>query len=173
MKKWMFALSVACSMTFVLSIAAADGQPTSTPPRSDSGSTTATCAAPLDTYRVTISPTSLWPPNHVQVPVTITVHEVSDPNRERVCVQINSISGSQGGSNSGPAGRVCGAVGTSAGNSVSQTVFLEATRAGDIADGQTYTISVTSSESETPTGPTGLDPCTRTVTVNIPHDQGQ
>src|SRR5439155_17732628 len=125
MKKWMFALSVACSMTFVLSIAAADGQPTSSPPRSDSGSTTVTCSE----YRVTISPTSLWPPNHVQVPVTITVHDVSDPNREKACVQINSISGSQGGSNSGPAGRVCGAVGTSAGNSVSQTDFLEATRA--------------------------------------------
>src|SRR5262245_4122137 len=114
MKKWMFALSAVCLLTFALSIAVAGGPPTTSPPRQDSGSTVVNCGE----YTITVSPTSLWPPNHAMVPISVNVRDHEDPSGEKMCVTVNSVSGNQGGATSAPAGLHCG----TPSNSFTQTV---------------------------------------------------
>jgi hypothetical protein len=103
-------------------------------------------------------PTTLWPPNHKLVPVTVTGH-VSDPSggvpglvHYRVIDEYGTVQPS-------------GTARVDARGNYSFVVDLEASRLGQDKDGRLYTIVVTATDQAGNTG------SARTF-VTVPHDQG-
>lgn len=119
----------------------------------DSASQPIVCSA------ATPSQTLLWPPNHKMV--NITISGVTDPNHVTPTLTITGIQqdepvNSLGDGNTAPDGS---GVGTS-------TAQIRSESSGIAQGGRLYFIAFTASDS------VGQQ-CTGTVTVGVPHDQGQ
>jgi hypothetical protein len=151
--------------------------------RADSGQATVFCSDGSITY----SPSTLWPPNHKMVPITISYNQPCDegafPNPpSSVCatgpmtLTVNSIT-----SNEEPPGNGCGKPDPAQGPdwtgvgltntvqgepaTVTVTPSVRAERCGT-GTGRTYTINVTCIDEE-------LDESASVdLTVTVPHDQG-
>ena len=107
----------------------------------------------------TPSQTLLWPPNHKFQ--TVTVQGVTDPNNLTPTITITGIQQDEpvnaaGDGNTAPDGQ---GVGTS-------TAQVRSERSGIAVGGRLYFISFKASD-------TAGGSCTGTVTVGVPHDQGQ
>jgi hypothetical protein len=105
----------------------------------------------------TASPASLWPPNHMMVPVTITV-DASDNSGETPTCEIVSVSSDEpiddaGDGDTWPDWAITGPL----------TVNLRAERAGG-GDGRVYKISVECTDGSSNTS-------TSTAQVVVPHSQ--
>jgi hypothetical protein len=105
------------------------------------------------------STTSLWPPTHEMVPITIAVGASDVVDAEPVC-SVTSVSSNEpvsgtGRGDTGPDWTVTGAL----------NLNLRAERAGS-GSGRVYTIGVTCADR---TGNTS----TTTVRVTVPHDRGK
>ena len=115
---------------------------------------------------ISATPSTLWPPNHKLVPVTVSVTAVSqDCPPEPVACKITKVASNEGpdplgDGNDAPDWKITGAL----------TVDLAAERSG-LGDGRIYTITVTCAEREDTTPPTTLT-TTATTKVMVPHDQG-
>lgn len=137
---------------------------------------------------VTVSPDTLWPPNHQMVNVTVSYADTEgDTTSESTMVAISGVTETDGGTTSnaempdtlkgsgapgsvqGP-DAVVGATSTGADPSPDATaqVQLRAERSGTDGhgNGRTYAISVMCMDSNEGSG-------TATVDVSVPHDQGQ
>lgn len=108
---------------------------------------------PPDCSAAFASPASLWPPNGRLVPVAI--RGVTDPEGDPVTLAITGVRQDEPLSGRGPDALGIGA----------STVQLRAERTGG-GDGRVYRLSFTAADSQ------GAS-CTGTVTVCVPHDQGQ
>ncbi|GLH99380.1 hypothetical protein Pa4123_46560 [Phytohabitans aurantiacus] len=106
---------------------------------------------------MTVSPDSLWPPNHKFVAVTLT--GATDPDGDKTTLTITGVTqdepldGLGDGDTAPDAAVVAGRT---------DQVQLRAERSGT-GDGRVYRISFTVSD--------GKDRCTGTVYVGVPHDQ--
>jgi len=160
-----------------------------------SGTGSAACTGADGT--LTWTPTTLWPPNHQMVPVTISYTDTDASNdtpemTESTAVMITGVTETDGGTTtnaltqpgdtlhgSGAPGSVQGpdAVlgATSAGSDPSPaataSVQLRAERAGTDghSGGRVYAISVSCTDSGTEMTSSG----SATIDVTVPHDQGQ
>jgi len=136
---------------------------------------------------VTWTPSSLWPPNHKMKTITITYTAPSDISNDQSVITIGAITDDQvapdgselqgsgqptdqqgadwsgtGNTNSGPEG-----------TAVTTNAQVRAERSGTSKAGRTYTIQVMCGEQDA--GAAMLNPNeqgTATVTVKVPHDQG-
>lgn len=113
---------------------------------------------PPDCSTVAPSATSLWPPNHKLVPVTLTGG--TDPDGDPVTITITGVTQDEaidglGDGDTSPDAQV---------GSSSDQVLLRAERSGT-GDGRVYRIAFTGSD---PAGAT----CSGEVTVGVPHNQG-
>jgi hypothetical protein len=106
---------------------------------------------PLANTSVAASPSSLWPPNHKMVPVSVNV-SVAD-NCTSSC-SIVQVSGNDGASAAD--WQVTGAL----------TLNLRADRSGGASNGRTYTVTLQCTDDANMTA-------TKTVAVTVPHDQGK
>jgi len=137
-----------------------------TPAYASSGSAFVGCLQDGDSSDtgITYFPTTLWPPNHKLVYVTISFSDNGDKDGNLIHVRVDSITSSQGSPSTG-----VGNVGTAVeGTPASTTVGLTAERDGGNKDGNVYTIKVTCSEDE----PGDFESQQVTLTVTVPHDQG-
>jgi hypothetical protein len=107
----------------------------------------------------TATPNLLWPPNHKLT--TVTVGGVTDPNGGTVSITIAAVTQDEPVTGLGDGDTSPDAVLGPASNQVQ----LRAERSG-LGDGRVYRITFTA------TNTAGLT-CTGTVTVGVPHDQGQ
>jgi hypothetical protein len=134
----------------------------------------------------------LWPPNHKFVPITITATD-ADGDGDSAMVSIGQITNSdedpatnldgngtgkpdvtpyedEQGSNQAPQTINDNSSGPT---SVTFDISLAAERSGhDNGSGRTYSIPVTCSEMGGTTDETSMMPSTSTLTVFVPHDQG-
>ncbi len=139
---------------------------------------------------ITWSPTNIWPPNHKMVPVTINYTDDDNDGGatgENIAIQVTNITDNQvhNGIEDGGAGHtaVDWTLGTpgmaSDPGTATTTPTVRAERSGKDKDGgRVYTITVQCSEqggvenanvnTSDPTTDTG----TATLTVKVPHDQG-
>ncbi|MGH3105360.1 MAG: hypothetical protein ACRDN6_14815 [Gaiellaceae bacterium] len=114
---------------------------------------------PPDCSNVAASPTTLWPPNHRLVLVTLS--GAADPDGDAVTLTITGVTQDEplngvGDGNTSPDAQS---------GALPNTVHLRAERSGT-GDGRVYRISFTGSD--------GLGgTCSGTVTVGVPHDMGQ
>ncbi len=108
------------------------------------------------TLSLSATPSSLWPPNHKLVPVTVTVN-VTDDQDANPDVKLVSITCDDG---CNPALDIAGVTL----NTDDRDFELRAERLGT-GSGRTYTITYSASDAGGNTG-------TATVTVMVPHDQG-
>ena len=111
---------------------------------------------PPDCSHAVAAPTTLWPPDHRLVPITIG--GVTDPDGDRVALRITSITQDEP---LGGAGNVC-PDGFGVGEPTA-TLRAERNRSGD---GRVYHVSFIADD-----GRGGQ--CRSTVTVCVPHDQSQ
>jgi hypothetical protein len=112
----------------------------------------------LDCSAAVPSTSSLWPPNHKFV--AVTVNGVTAPQGQPITVRIDGISQDEATDDLGD-GRTCAdasGVGTS-------SALLRSERSGQ-GDGRVYHLSFTA------TDPDGFS-CSGVVTTCVPHDQGQ
>ena len=140
---------------------------------------------------VTWSPTSIWPPNHKMQTVTISyVAPADNPStNDTTTITVGAITDNQAASDG--SGELNGSgqptdqqgldwagTGNSAtsaeGSTATTTAQVRAERSGHGKDGRTYSIQVMCSES---TAGSGMSADTdgngmATLTVNVPHDQG-
>jgi hypothetical protein len=110
-------------------------------------------------HDVSATPSSLWPPNHKMVPVTIAV-DASDMCDDAPACRITSVTSNEpsntiGDGNTSPDWLITGPLG----------VELRAERMGP-GSGRVYTITVQCTDASGNAG------ATRTVVVTVPHDQG-
>src|SRR6185369_15877131 len=98
------------------------------------------------------SPGSLWPPNHKMVPVSLAL---SAPDTCHVSCNITQISGTDGASAAD--WQITGAM----------TANLRSDRSGKDKNGRTYTLQLAC------TDPATNLTATKSVAVNVPHDQGK
>ena len=101
---------------------------------------------------------TLWPPNHEFVPVSIT--GVTDPDGDPVSINIDGIEqdepvDAKGSGNTSPDGQGVG----------SSTAEVRAERSGK-GDGRVYHIAYTAGDGQGHS-------CSGSVTVGVPHDKGQ
>ncbi|SRR6266446_5377895 len=101
---------------------------------------------------LTATPNVLWPPNHKMVPVSLTIVSTGDPSP--VC-QVSSVTSNEPVAFPGEFDWVV---------TDPLTVELRAERAGS-GGGRVYTITATCTNA--------LSSVSRTVTITVPHDQGQ
>jgi hypothetical protein len=113
---------------------------------------------PPDCSEATASLLSLWPPNHVLVPVAI--NGVTDPDGDPVTVQVTSVTQDEPTNNTGDGDTCPDAVIDGDGN-----VSVRSERAGH-GNGRVYAINFIASD-----GQGGA--CTGTVSVCIPRDKGR
>jgi len=152
------------------------------------GSNTTQCVDgmgnPMDGV-ITWSPTTLWPPNHKLVPITITDLD-NDNDGDTVTISVTSISDNQnpggiedpGSGNTGTDWEI-GAPGMATDpNPATTTAQVRAERSGTDKFDRVYTINVACTETG---GNSATDPAeagsmmqmgTATLTVRVPHDQG-
>jgi hypothetical protein len=158
---------------------------------SPSTASSTTCGGSNTDVQLTISRTVLWPPNHKMIPITITASDTDhEATGESVKVMIGTITNNDetnppnaaeingtGQTDVAP-GDQTGSMQTQTFDDPGQVVFnigLAAERSGhDTGSGRTYSIPVTCTES----GSMGLpgtedDMGSSTLTVFVPHDQGQ
>lgn len=114
---------------------------------------------PPECSAVAPSATSLWPPNHQLVPITLT--GATDPDGDPVTITITGVTQDEaldglGDGDTSPDAQL---------GSASNEVLLRAERSGT-GDGRVYRISFTGSD---PAGAT----CSGEVTVGVPHSQGK
>ena len=157
------------AMSGVAMSAAQAGPPTTSPPRKDTGSTIVPCPADGDLgdsedMFVTVSPTSLWPPNHALIPVTLRLDDTGDADGVPITLTVDSITSSQGSASTGVGNTARGVEGTP----VLVGVGLTAERLGADKAGNVYTIDVTCTETE----PSETEVGHAKLTVVVPHDQG-
>jgi hypothetical protein len=100
-------------------------------------------------------PTTLWPPDHKNVQVTIDA--IDSENNEMVTLSTSTTSDS---ADAGPP-----QMDTQVGHNT-HVIQLEAERSGQAQSGRTYTITAMAMMSDT-------NHCTETFTVVVPHDRGQ
>lgn len=124
-------------------------------------------------HELTWSPTSVWPPNHKYVDVTITYSD-DDPDHQLMIVATSAShdemlpDGSElnGGGNTTD-DVVLPANGSSGTGSVSTTLSVRGERSGR-GDGRVYTVNFTT-KSMDENGQEDND-CSGSVTVGVPHD---
>jgi 6-phosphogluconolactonase (cycloisomerase 2 family) len=115
------------------------------------------CCPALVISDASATPDALWPPNHKFVEVTIDYAVTSScPNTCVLTVSSNEPINGTGDGNTSPDWQVVDA----------HRLLLRAERAGD-GNGRTYTITITC------TNDTNKQSSTQTVTVFVPHDQGE
>jgi hypothetical protein len=143
--------------------ASGGGTPSPTPSKSPSPSPSVTKSPtpppnkPPDCRKVTASPTTLWPPNHKFV--TVTLAGATDPDGDKTTLTITGVTQDEALNGLGD-GDTAPDAATVAGRT--DQVQLRAERSGT-GDGRVYRISFTVSD--------GKDKCTGTVFVTVPHDQ--
>lgn len=108
---------------------------------------------------VSASPNVLWPPNHKMVPVTVAV-SASDVCSPTVTCKITSVTSNEplvgpGSGHTAPDWQITGDL----------SVNLRAERAGS-GNGRIYTLNVQCTDASG-------NSATKTVTVDVPHDQGR
>jgi uncharacterized repeat protein (TIGR01451 family) len=103
---------------------------------------------------VTADPSSLWPPNHKFVLVTLTGG--TDPDGDPVTVVVTGVTQDEPAGDNGPDWKSGDAL---------NTVWLRSEREGSDKDGRTYTVAFTVTDSH------GAS-CTGTVPVRVAHDLG-
>ncbi len=112
---------------------------------------------PPDCTTVTASPTTLWPPNHKLV--LVTVGGATDPEGGDVTLTITGVTQDEPLNATGDGDTSPDAEAGPAANKV----FVRAERAGD-GDGRVYRIAFTAADEDGGT-------CSGTVKVGVPHDQ--
>ncbi|HET6816445.1 MAG TPA: hypothetical protein VFH66_04380 [Mycobacteriales bacterium] len=139
---------------------------------------------------VTWSPTSIWPPNHKMQTVTINYTAPADnPNTsDTTTITVDSVVDDQAGADgsgelqgsgqpTAQQGLDWGGVGNSAtsaeGQTATTTASVRAERSGLMQSGRTYTITVSCTEQTGGSVPNPGDSGMATLTVTVPHDQGQ
>jgi hypothetical protein len=105
---------------------------------------------PLANTSVVAAPNTLWPPNSKWVPVSV---EVSVADNCKASCKIVQVTGNDGANASD--WQITGAL----------TLNFRAERSGNAKNGRTYTVSLECSDDASMTS-------TKTVTVTVPHDQG-
>ena len=154
-----------------------------TPHQPGTGSSPHIACGNTDGY-VTYSPTTLWPPNHRDVPITIQYHDTDgDGDSTMVAEALKSNSDVVNGqelNGSGPPDSVKGPdyvqgtpgtgsdTGTTETSIATTTPTVRAERSGQSKDGRTYTLTVTCTDSGGGEYTTGMVD----ITVFVPHDQG-
>jgi hypothetical protein len=109
---------------------------------------------------VSASPTSLWPPNHKMVPVSLAVDvtDICDPNVAKSCLIVAITSNEPvlgvGSGNTSPDWQITGKL----------TANLRAERSG-VGDGRTYTLTVQCTDAS---GNASM----KSTAVTVAHDQG-
>jgi len=164
------------------------------PASGGTGSTHGTASLPCADGTVTWTPTSVWPPNHKMQTVTITYVAPKDAvdTQDKTTITVAAITDDQAASDgtdelngsgqpTDQQGLDWNGIGNSAtsaeGDPATTTVQIRAERSGHSQAGRTYSIQV--SCSETTGGDANVpdpDPNSSgmaTLTVNVPHDQGQ
>src|SRR6266851_745550 len=141
------------------------GPPTTSPPRQDTGTGTISCGDPGDgnASNVTWSPTTLWPPNHALIPITISHTDTADNDGVAIHVHVNSISSSQGSASTGVGNTGDGVEIKKAAVTI---VGVTAERDGGDKKGNVYTINVSCIEDE----PFAEERTSVNLTVTVPHD---
>lgn len=146
--------TVTTQNTYTVTVTAAD-------PWQRSGSATFTWTVaynrPPDCSLAAATPNLLWPPDHKFA--TIGIRGIADPDGDPVSIAVTSIFQDEptlvlGSGNTAIDGEIAGA-----------TALVRAERSG-LYNGRVYLIGFTASD-----GRGGV--CTGTVTVGVPHDQGQ
>lgn len=138
---------------------------------------------------VSWSPTSIWPPNHKMKTVTINYTAPADnpDTADTTTITVDSVVDDQAGADGSgelngsgqptdQQGLDWGGVGNSAtsaeGQTATTTAQVRAERSGLVKAGRTYTITVSCSEQTGGTVPNPMDSGMATLTVTVPHDQG-
>lgn len=170
--------------------AAAIAIPASAGPRAAGGDGSQACANMLGTADGTVTPstTSLWPPNHKMHTVTISYTAPSDAPGDVSDITITGIIDDQANADGSGEAQGSGAptdvqgldwsgIGNSGsapeGSAASTTVQLRAERSGLFQSGRTYTIMVSCGEQDAGSGVDNpAESGMASVTVNVPHDQG-
>ena len=114
---------------------------------------------------ITVSPTTLWPPNHRLQTVTLTMN-FTDDEPDSATLTVLSITSDQG-SSADWSGVGNSATGPADGSDITTSVQVRAERNGASLAGRTYSIMVQCADGGTP--PQAQN--TVTVQVNVPHDQ--
>jgi len=143
--------------------------------------------APCADGTVTWSPTSVWPPNHKMQTVTINYvapKDAVDPG-DTTTITVGAITDDQSaddgsdelnGSGSPKEGLDWSGTGHSAsspeGSTATTTAQIRAERSGHGQAGRTYSIQVMCSETTAAGLPDPNGNGSATLTVNVPHDQG-
>lgn len=177
------ALGAAAIAALGIAIPASAGQGTH-------GSNSAPCVTPAgEDGTVSWSPTTIWPPNHKMQTVTITYTAPADatPTGDTSTIVVGPITDNQaaddgsdelngsgqptdqqgldwsgiGNSNSGPEG-----------SPVTTTAQVRAERSGTSQSGRTYSIQIMCGEMDGGVFANPAEQGTATVTVTVPHDQG-
>lgn len=124
-------------------------------------------------------PTTLWPPNHKYVNVTITATSEDEDDKATVATEgaHNQVDGegneAPGSGNTDPSTDVNPAVASDEGTpSASVTLGIRAERAGTVKAGRTYTIMVVATfEDSDGDGNMTTTECDETYEIFVPHDQ--
>jgi hypothetical protein len=103
---------------------------------------------------VTADPSSLWPPNHKFV--LVTLRGGTDPDGDLVTVVVTGVTQDEPAGDNGPDWKSGDAL---------NTVWLRSERDGSDKDGRTYTVAYTVTDSH------GAS-CSGTVQVHVAHDMG-
>ena len=139
---------------------------------------------------VTWSPTTVWPPNHKMQTITISYTAPADTpdTSDTTTITVDSIVDDQAGADgsgelngsgqpTAQQGLDWGGIGHSAtspeGQTATTTALVRAERSGLMKSGRTYTITVSCSEKTGGTVPDPTESGMATLTVTVPHDQGQ
>lgn len=146
----------------------------------DSGTTTVQCltddgvqgpsSEPIEGAEyssITVSPTTLWPPNNKMQTIGLTMN-FSDDEPDSATLTVLSISSNQG-SSADWSGVGNSASGNADGSNISTSVQVRAQRDGNDLAGRTYNITLQCADGGTAPGPQN----TVTVQVKVPHDQGK
>ena len=136
---------------------------------------------------VTWTPTTVWPPNHKMQTVTISYTAAADTPGDKSTITIGAITDDQAAADgsdelngSGQPTDQQGLDWAGSGNSASAaegtpattTAEVRAERSGHDQTGRTYSIQVMCGESDGAGAMTPNEQGTATVTVTVPHDQG-
>jgi hypothetical protein len=136
-----------------------------------SGTQTYTCSGGSGGHTLTYAgPTTMWPPNHKTVTVTVTAagHQDDDVMLMTSVANSDVTDGVEKvGSGNPHLENNSAPQSDSASTSNTHSIFLRSERSGTSPNGRTYTITATAHFNDAPT-----DTCTTSWDVTVPHDMG-